>query len=155
MISDDTHAINYEELASLALKARAGAYAPYSQYYVGAAILDIYGRISTGVNIENSSYGATICAERSAIARAISTFDDYDVNVDGGVFRAIAIAGGAKPEREVLSGYAYPCGICRQVLSEFAAADMKVIIVKSESEFKVYDLNELIPYAFTDENLGQ
>ncbi len=152
MNSINSNKINYNELASLALKARESAYAPYSGFYVGAAILDIYGRITTGVNVENSSYGATICAERSAVARAISTFDDYGGNIEDGIFLAIAIAGGAKTQEEVLSEFAFPCGICRQVLSEFAAEDMRIIVVKSKDEFKVYKLHELIPYAFTKDS---
>ncbi|NMB30036.1 MAG: cytidine deaminase [Clostridiales bacterium] len=145
--------MNYSELASLALKARAFAYAPYSEFYVGAALLDIHGRITTGVNIENSSFGATICAERSAVARAISTFDALAKNIDDGIFRAIAIAGGTRAQEEILTEFAYPCGICRQVLSEFATEDMQVIVVKSKDEFKVFKLHELIPYAFTKESL--
>lgn len=153
MSDNNTHKINYSELISRAFKARMGAYAPYSNFYVGAAILDIHGTITTGANIENSSYGATICAERSAVAAAVSAYKDSGHHPKGGILRAIAIVGGIRAEQADLSGYAYPCGICRQVLSELAAGDMQIIVARSIDDYKVFKMRDLLPNAFTDENL--
>lgn len=120
----------YQELYKAASEIRKNAYAPYSNFQVGAALLSESGRIYTGVNVENASYGATICAERSAISRAITEGERK--------FRAIAISGSENP--------AFPCGICRQVLAEFAP-DME-IIVRNGKELEVYSLEELLPHSF-------
>jgi len=111
------------------------AYAPYSGYHVGAAVLTDEGEIVTGCNVENASYGLTNCAERTAIFKAVS----------GGAkkIRAIAIAGpeGGSP--------AYPCGACRQVIAEFAeSADMPIYISTGADSCEVYTLAELLPKGF-------
>lgn len=134
--------MNRETLIRAALDARKTAYAPYSHYRVGAALLTQEGEIITGCNIENASYGATNCAERTAVFRAVSA--------GRRCFTAIAIAGGTEEEP---SGYAYPCGICRQVLSEFAAEDFTVIVARSISDYREYRLRDLLPFSFGGESI--
>lgn len=133
-----------KELIKAALLARETAcYAPYSHYTVGAAVLTEEGDIYTGGNIENASYGATNCAERTAIFKAVSEGKRH--------FTAIAIAGGMEGEDPV--EYAYPCGICRQVMQEFTAEDFKVIVAKSITDYKEYRLEELLPHGFGGESI--
>ena len=137
-ISDEKRA----ELARLALDARERSYSPYSGFTVGAALLCASGRIYLGANIENASYTPTVCAERVAFFKAISEGERE--------FLAIAIAGGkanAPAERETA-----PCGVCRQVMAEFASGDFEVILAKSDG-FKVLSLSELLPHGFSKENL--
>ncbi len=121
----------YRVLFRKALKASENSYSPYSHYAVGAALLTDHGRIFTGVNVENSSYGAGICAERTACVKAVSE-GERD-------FRAIAVA---SPE-----GKASPCGICRQFLFEFSQ-DMDVIMGEDAEHLEVVKLSELLPDAF-------
>lgn len=130
-----------ERLIQAALDARKTAYTPYSHYQVGAALLTAEGDIITGGNIENASYGATNCAERTAVFKAVSAGKMK--------FEGIAITGGE--EGQAPQSYAYPCGICRQVLSEFADGDFVVIVAKSLSEYKEYKLKELLPFQFGGE----
>jgi len=120
------------DLYKLARKAARNAYAPFSGFRVGAAILTTTGEIFTGVNVENSSYGATICAERVACAKAISEgFRNFE---------AIAVA--------TYSGdQAAPCGMCRQFLFEFAP-NLKVITGRDEENIEVTSLDELLPKGF-------
>ena len=132
-----------KELIEAALEARNCAYAPYSQYQVGAALLTGSGKIYQGGNIENASYGATNCAERTAFFKAVSEGERE--------FSAIAIAGGLKGKTPV--DYAYPCGICRQVMKEFVRDDFQIVIVKSTAEYKVYTLAELLPFGFGGESI--
>ena len=127
-----------EKLAKFALEVRKNAYAPYSSFKVGAAILCESGNVYTGVNVENISYGLTNCAERSAVFSALSAGEKK--------ICAVAVAGG-KDECD----YTMPCGACRQVLSEFADKACMIYIVKSETEIREYSLGELIPYAFGEE----
>ncbi len=132
-------------LIDSALEARKNAYAPYSGYYVGAALLCSGGGIVTGCNVENASYGATNCAERTAVFKAVSEGMQR--------FTAIAIAGGK--DREKASDYAYPCGVCRQVLREFCVPEeMTVIVCRSREDYKEMTLAELLPNSFGPENLG-
>ncbi len=133
----------YAELVKAALDARKTAYVPYSHFSVGAALLTGEGEICTGGNIENASYGATNCAERTAIFKAVSQGKR--------AFRAIAIAGGMEGLEPV--EYAYPCGICRQVMQEFAGEDFRVLVVKSPSDYRVHTLEELLPYGFGGESI--
>lgn len=124
-------------LVDKALSAREKAYSPYSSFCVGAALLCYDGEIFTGVNIENSSYGATICAERSAFAAAISAGKND--------FAAIAVVGaerGISPEKICL-----PCGICRQFMSEFCASDFLVLLYDGQATVQK-TLGELLPEAF-------
>lgn len=126
------------ELIQKALEARNMAYAPYSHYQVGAALLTEDGSLYQGGNIENASYGATNCAERTAIFHAVS---------DGkrGI-KVIAVAGGREGAEP--ADYAYPCGICRQVMQEFGTEDLKLIVAKSVTDYKEYSLKELLPFGF-------
>jgi len=134
----------YEELIALALEAREKSYAPYSAFQVGAALLAENGKVYLGANIENASYPATNCAERSAFYNAI---------MDGQkAFEAIAIVGGAKDAKEL--EYCAPCGICRQVMREFCVPDtFDVIVAKNTKDYKVFTLAELLPMSFGPENL--
>ncbi|MGC4067213.1 MAG: cytidine deaminase [Polyangiaceae bacterium] len=118
-------------LVSLAEQVRHHAHAPYSKFYVGAALLSNSGRIYTGCNVENATYGATICAERAAICAMVSAGER--------AFSAIAIFTDASPP-------ATPCGICRQVLAEFAAD--ATVIVATPREQKVLSLARLLPERF-------
>ena len=125
-------------LSREALKMREFSYSPYSHFRVGAALLDKQGNIYTGCNIENSSYSPSNCAERTAFFKAVSE----------GIreFEAIAIAGGPEGAQELK--YCPPCGVCRQVMREFCEDDFKIILVKSEEEYKVFTLGELLPQSF-------
>ena len=127
-----------EKLVSMALEAMQRAYAPYSGYKVGAALLCADGTVYGGCNIENGSYGATNCAERTAFFKAVSEGERE--------FTAIAIAGGISGEAPV--EYAYPCGICRQVMQEFCTDDFVIYVVKNEQDYQSYTLKELLPYGF-------
>ncbi|MEW6727165.1 MAG: cytidine deaminase [Bacillota bacterium] len=121
-----------EELVKAALQARTGSYAPYSGFRVGAALLTPGGRVFTGCNVENASYGLTMCAERVAVGKAVSEGERE--------FVAIAVAGNGREK-------CLPCGACRQVLAEFAP-DMAVIAVNEYGDYSVTRLNELLPQSF-------
>lgn len=135
-LGHDLGTIREEDLLGIARHAMSKAYAPYSGYAVGAALLAGNGKVYTGVNIENASYGATICAERTALAKAVSD----------GAHRFIALAITADGKAPV------PCGICRQVLSEFAP-DLYIIVAGKDpsahaEETEHYRLTELLPSPF-------
>lgn len=138
-----TDPVKTEMLIRAALDARAAAYVPYSHYAVGAALLTAEGEIFTGGNIENASYGACNCGERTAIFKAVSQGRRE--------FAAMAIAGGMEGEDPV--DYAYPCGICRQVMREFAGADFKVIVAKSAKDYQVFNLEDLLPHGFGGDSI--
>lgn len=121
-----------EILISYAKKAMGNAYAPYSGFSVGAALLTTEGEIFTGCNVENSSFGATICAERCAAMKAIS--EGYTS------FSKIAIVSSS-------GTYTYPCGICRQFLSEFME-EGTIILCNEQGNVKEYDVEKLLPHAF-------
>ena len=121
------------ELMEIAEKAYENAYAPYSKFKVGAALLSSDERVFTGCNVENSSYGAGICAERTAAVKAVS---------EGAVrFSAIAIANAG-------GGLTFPCGICRQFLSEFAEEGFRIILRNDKGELEIFTLEELMPHGF-------
>ena len=120
-----------KELFRMAVETSENAYAPFSNFHVGAALLTEDGKVFTGVNIENSSYGATICAERTAMVKAISE--------GARDFQSIAIAGNG--------GTSWPCGICRQFMYEFCP-EIRVISGENEDELQVYTLKELLPEGF-------
>lgn len=130
--------MEYKELVKKAIKAREKAYVPYSKFKVGAAVVTEDGSVYEGCNIENASYGATNCAERTAIFKAISE-GHREIN-------AIAVVGD-------MSTFTTPCGICRQVIAEFASKDLKIIIIKNEDEYMVKNLDDILPGAFTKEDL--
>lgn len=121
-----------KELYRIANDVKENAYAPYSGFRVGAALLTRSGKVYTGVNVENASYGATLCAERGAVAKAVAEGERE--------FRALAVAASA--------GEAMPCGICRQVLMEFEP-ELRVITGKDEEHLESYSLQELLPGAFS------
>ena len=129
--------MDVERLIEEAMKAREMAYAPYSEFRVGAALLDGDGTIYSGCNIENASYGACNCAERIAIFKAVSE--------GAGDFRAIAIVGGKDKN---VTEFCPPCGICRQVMSEFCDADTFKVILFDGIETRSYLLGDLLPHAF-------
>lgn len=136
--------MEFHELICKALEARQKAYAPYSGFMVGAALLCKDGRIFTGCNIENASYGAANCAERTAFFKAVS--EGYRE------FTAIAIAGGRRESQSL--EYCAPCGICRQVMSEFCDPDaFLVILPRSEEDYKSYTLGQLLPLGFTSADI--
>ena len=131
-------------LVSQALEARKLAYAPYSGYTVGAALLTADGHRYLGGNIENASYGATNCAERTVFFKAVSEGERE--------FTAIAIAGGRRESQSL--EYCAPCGICRQVMSEFCDPDaFLVILPRSEEDYKSYTLGQLLPLGFTSADI--
>lgn len=134
--------MDYSYLAELAVAARANAYSPYSGFRVGAALLAADGTVYTGCNVENAAYSPACCAERAAIFKAVSEGQR--------AFTAIAVAGGFDGEEPA---YCYPCGVCRQVMREFAGGDFQVIVVKTPEDFKAHTLGELLPHAFGPENL--
>lgn len=120
------------------------AYAPYSNFKVSAALLMESGEIYTGVNIENSAYPVTVCAERTAIFKAISEGEKK--------IKAICVIGGKGGN---VTDYAYPCGSCRQVMREFSdPKEMYVIIAKSKEEYIIKTLEELLPLSFGPEDLA-
>lgn len=134
-------------LIDRAIEEMSYAYTPYSGFRVGAALLTESGEIYTGCNIENAAYGPTICAERCAIFKAVSEGEHS--------LKAIAIAGGNEKETDMLSGYAFPCGVCRQVMREFAKdAAFKVIVARNITDFQIFSLEELLPNSFGPENLS-
>lgn len=129
--------MKYKELVGEAIRAKKYAYAPYSNFSVGAALLTREGRIYRGCNVESASYGATICAERTAVFKSVS---EGARNIE-----AIAIVSDS-------DDYTYPCGICRQVIVEFGK-DIRVVVAKSEEDFKIYTIEELLPNSFSPEDL--
>lgn len=124
------------ELMRLAEDARAYSYTPYSGFAVGAALLTKSGKVYTGCNIENASYTPTICAERTAVFKAVSE-GERD-------FAAIAIIGGPAGEQ---GRFCAPCGVCRQVLREFCALDFRILL-GSVDKVQAYTLEELLPTSF-------
>ena len=125
-----------KELVEKAVKALENSYSPYSGFKVGAALLTKDGRIFVGCNIENASYPAGICAERTALGNAVSA--------GAGDFLKIAIAGGKNGK---ITDYCPPCGICRQVLSEFCSEDFEILLYNGKS-IKCHRLSELLPQNF-------
>ncbi|MBR0415194.1 MAG: cytidine deaminase [Clostridia bacterium] len=126
-----------EILLERALKALENAYAPYSKFQVAAALECADGSIFTGVNIENASFGATLCAERSAFAAALSEGKRQ--------FVRLLIIGGSAGH---ISAYCPPCGICRQFMSEFCAPDFEIVLCNGE-QFETHTLKELLPKGFS------
>lgn len=128
-----------KELLRAAEDARKNAYAPYSHFLVGAALLTRDGRVFLGTNVENASFGATSCAERSALFAAVSA--------GAREFSCIAISGAHEGDRGTICP---PCGVCRQVLSEFCKNGFRVLLGNAD-EYKEYTLGELLPHSFGDE----
>lgn len=127
-----------------AFEAREFSYTPYSNFKVGACLVLDDGVMVTGSNIENSSFGATNCAERTAIFKAVS---DGKYN-----FKYIVVVGGKADDK--IFDYCPPCGICRQVMTEFCDVNnFFVILAKSEEEYKIFTLNDILPLSFTKSNM--
>lgn len=129
--------MNDRELIKEAKEAAKSSYAPYSHFNVGAALLTRDGRIYKGCNIENAAYSPTNCAERTAFFKAVSEGESE--------FSAIAIVGGKNLD---FVSFCSPCGVCRQVMSEFCDDDFKIILGKNDEEIRVYTLRELLPEGF-------
>ncbi|HEY4393644.1 MAG TPA: cytidine deaminase [Polyangia bacterium] len=123
-----------EALLTAARAVRRHAHAPYSKFTVGAAVRDERGRIHVGCNVENVSYGLTVCAERNAVAAAVAA--------GASRIRAVAVASGARPP-------ATPCGACRQVLAELGGSDTEVLIAGATGAARRTTLRALLPQAFT------
>jgi cytidine deaminase len=131
--------MDYKKLIHAAIDAREMAYAPYSKFKVGAALLTSSDKIYTGCNIENASFGATNCAERTAIFKAVSEGEK--------LIKAIAIIGDVE-------NYTFPCGICRQVIVEFAESEnIDVLLIKNKDDYIIKQMKELLPGAFTKKDL--
>ena len=127
-----------ERLAELAIEAMGHAYAPYSGYQVGAALLCADGTVYQGCNIENASYTPTVCAERNAFFKAV-----YDGHRE---FAALAVCGG---KDGVITGFFPPCGVCRQVMREFCPDDFPVYLVGAEGNIQTLTLADLLPHSFS------
>lgn len=131
------------ELIDMAIENLDKAYVPYSHFHVSACLLTDSGKIYTGTNIENSAYSLTVCAERTAIFKAVS---EGERNI-----KAICIVGGKDGKIE---DYTPPCGSCRQVMREFSnPQEMEIILAKSRDEYIVNTLEEMLPLSFGPENL--
>lgn len=128
-----------KELLALATQMQQRSYVPYSHFPVGAALLCKDGTVFTGCNVENAAYGSTICAERTALVKAVS--EGYTD------FSAIAITGQG-------GDYCWPCGACRQMLYEFAP-DLKILAARGDGDFKTVPLSELLPYGFGPHSLNE
>lgn len=124
--------MNINELVKAARDVQKNAYSPYSGFKVGAVLLTSQGRVFSGANVENASYGLTVCAERIAIFKAVSEGEHE--------FKALIIVGSGE-------GYIYPCGACLQVIAEFSP-DIKIIVANDKDEYREYALNELLPKHF-------
>ncbi|BAK80997.1 cytidine deaminase [Candidatus Arthromitus sp. SFB-rat-Yit] len=128
-----------QDLIGKSLEVREKAYVPYSKFPVGSSVLFENSKIFTGCNVENASFGASNCAERTAIFKAVS--EGYRK------IYALCVVGS-------LNDFTYPCGICRQVLSEFVFdMNIPVIIAKNKEEYRVHKLSEILPYDFGVKNL--
>lgn len=132
----DLNKLDINKLIKKALEAKERAYVPYSKFKVGAALLTEDGELFTGCNIEVSSYSPTLCAERTAIFKAISEGHKK--------IKAIAVVGD--------SDFTYPCGVCRQVMREFGK-NATIIVANSEEDYRIYKLEELLPHSFGPEDL--
>ena len=132
-----------ETLVALALEARERAYAPYSGFAVGAALLCADGTVYQGCNIENAAFGPTVCAERVAVFKAV-----YDGRRN---FAALAVAGGRAGEE--ITALFPPCGVCRQVLREFCGPELRLYLAKEDGQFLACTLGELLPYSFSNADM--
>ena len=127
-----------EQLMQRARDAMAHSYSPYSGFTVGAALLCRDGSVYEGCNIENAAYSPSVCAERTALFKAV-----YDGHRD---FEAIAVCGGKQGK---ITGYFPPCGVCRQVLGEFCDPDFKIYMIGAENSWREVSLRELLPFGFS------
>ena len=126
-----------EKLISMAIEAMGHSYSPYSGYKVGAALLCVDGTVYQGCNMENAAYSPSVCAERTAIFKAV-----YDGHRD---FTAIAVCGG---KDGVITGSFPPCGVCRQVMREFCKDDFTIYLVGADGSYEAVTLADLLPHSF-------
>jgi len=129
-----------QQLVAAAFEMLSKSYVPYSHFPVGAALLCRDGTLFTGCNVENAAYGSTICAERTALVKAVSEGHRDDLE-------RIAVAGSGED-------YCWPCGACRQMLYEFNP-DMTVLVARGDGNFVSYPLHELMPHGFGPKSLTQ
>ncbi|NMB09743.1 MAG: cytidine deaminase [Tissierellia bacterium] len=129
-----------KELINKAIQAREKSYSPYSNFKVGASVMGESGKIYSGCNIENAAYSPTICAERVAIFKAISNGERE--------IKKIALIGST-------DSFTYPCGVCRQVMTEFASDDFEIIVAKNIEEYVSYSLDDLMPNSFRARDMGR
>lgn len=128
-----------KELIKLAIENKKNSYSPYSNFRVSSLVLTKKGNIYKGVNIENAAYSVTLCAERSALSSAISA-GDREIDT-------IVITGD--------STMTYPCGVCRQFMAEFLDSDSKIVIANSIENYKIYGLEDILPYNFSKKDLEE
>lgn len=128
-----------EDLINIAIENKKNSYSPYSNFRVSSVVLTKKGNIYKGVNIENAAYSVTLCAERSALSSAISS-GDREIDT-------IVITGD--------STMTYPCGVCRQFMSEFLDSDSKIVIANSINNYKIYGLDDILPYNFSKKDLEE
>ena len=129
---------DYKTLVKEAYEAQKMSYSPYSGFAVGAALLTAEGKIYRGCNIESATFSPTNCAERTAIFKAISEGERN--------FVAIAIVGNEKNAQIGTGDYCPPCGVCRQVMTEFCPADFEIVLARDFDDYKVYTLSEMMPF---------
>ena len=133
-----------QKMIDLAIGQLAFSYVPYSGFRVGASLLTESGKIYIGCNIENASYTPTNCAERTAFFKAVSEGERK--------FKAICVVGGADG---VLTAYAQPCGVCRQVMMEFCDPDtFQIILATDREQYEIFTLKEMLPMGFGPKNLA-
>ncbi|HIU90532.1 MAG TPA: cytidine deaminase [Candidatus Fimimonas merdipullorum] len=128
---------DYKQLVKAAYEAQKMAYAPYSHWVVGAALLTAEGKIYKGCNIESATFSPTVCAERTAFFKAVSEGERH--------FAAIAIVGNAEGTAMGKADVCPPCGVCRQVMTEFCGGDFEIVLAKNYDDYAVYTLAELMP----------
>lgn len=133
-----------KDLIKMAMDAMQNAYAPYSEYTVGAALLCKSGKVYLGCNVENAAFGCTNCAERTAFFKAVSEGERE--------FLKIAIVGG---KNGVVNDYFWPCGTCRQVMTEFCDKDFEIIVACNENDFCKSSLPSMLPYRFSKRNISK
>ncbi|KAI8582211.1 hypothetical protein K450DRAFT_227917 [Umbelopsis ramanniana AG] len=129
-----------EKLIDLSLEARDNSYSPYSKFRVGAALLTEDGVWIKGCNVENASYGAAICAERTAYVKALSEGHSKFIALGVSTDQVVPVS---------------PCGICRQFISEFGPKDLPVYMITPNREYKLVTLNDLLPHSFSREEAGK
>ena len=133
-----------EKMIELAMEQLKFSYAPYSHFLVGAVLLGKNGKFYTGCNIENAAYTPSNCAERTAFFKAVSEGER--------AFQAICIVGG---KEGILTEYAAPCGVCRQVMMEFCDPDtFQIILATTKEQYEIFTLKELLPMGFGPNNLS-
>ena len=128
-----------EQLINIALENKKNSYSPYSHFRVSCAVKTGTGSIYKGVNIENAAYSPCICAERSAMSAAISAGEIE--------FTHIVINGDSHDT--------FPCGVCRQFIREFADKDTQIVIANAVDDYKIFTIDELLPYSFSNEDLKE